>query len=65
MVTTYTPQPTLSRIDTAGETLRMMRFATERDDRFVDAALAADLTAAIDALMRFRLRAQKAERGAA
>lgn len=53
-----TARPSLSEIDHAGVTLRMMRRAAELDDHFKDAKLSSDLTAAIDALMRFRLRAQ-------
>lgn len=61
-VTTHTPLPLLDVIDKTGETLRLMRFAAERDDDFRDEQLVADLTFAIDALMRFRLRATKAGR---
>jgi hypothetical protein len=63
MLRTTTPLVSLERIDAAGETLRAMRHTAERDDRFRDLELGADLTAAIAALMRFRLAVQREHEG--
>lgn len=54
-IRTTTPTVTVADVDRAGATLRAMRHTAERDDRYRDAALSRDLTAAIDALMRYRL----------
>lgn len=62
MITTTTPTPSLKAIDDAGTTLRSMRHSVERDDRYKDAAMHRDLTAAIDVLMRYRLKVEKIAR---
>lgn len=54
MITITTPTPLLADLDDAISTLRSALHSVQRDDRYADPGRAADLTAAIDALERYR-----------